>query len=245
MKHLKACFFGAAFVLGLASAPLFAQDSAAGTWEVTMETPQGANSVTLTLKVDGTKASADLASAMGTMPMTGTATGGAIVLTGSLDIQGMSIQLGLNGKVDGQTFNGTVKMGDFGEFPFTGKRAGGATAAAAPTPAAAPAAASTAGAGAAGKWNVTLMLAGMGEFAMTADLKQTGSDITGTLNSVAGDVTVKGTMTGSTLKLEFTAETPQGPLPVTMTGELGAAGFAGKASIAGMGEADWKAVRGQ
>ena len=247
MKHLKACFFGAAFVLGLASAPVFAQDSAAGTWDVTMETPQGANSVTLTLKVDGTKASADLASAMGTMPMTGTATDGAIVLAGNLDIQGMSLQLGLNGKVDGQTFSGTVKMGDFGEFPFTGKRAGGATAAAAPTPAAAPApaAAAVAGAGAAGKWNVTLMLAGMGEFALTADLKQTGSDITGTLNSVAGDVPVKGTMTGSTLNLEFTAETPQGPLPIKMTGELGAAGFTGKASIAGLGEADWKAVRGQ
>ena len=134
MKHLTAFFFGVAFVLGLASAPAFAQDSAAGTWEVTMETPQGANSVTLTLKVDGTKASADLASAMGTMPMTGTATGGDIVLAGNLEIQGMSLQLGLNGKVDGQTFNGTVKMGDFGEFPFTGKRA--AATAATPAPAA-------------------------------------------------------------------------------------------------------------
>ncbi len=245
MKHLTAFFFGVAFVLGLASAPAFAQDSAAGTWEVTMETPQGANSVTLTLKVDGTKASADLASAMGTMPMTGTATGGNIVLAGNLEIQGMSLQLGLNGKVDGQTFNGTVKMGDFGEFPFTGKRAGGAATAAAPSPAAAPVATAAAGAGAAGKWNVTLMLAGMGEFALTADLKQAGADITGTLNSVAGDVAVKGTMTGSTINLEFTAETPQGPLPIKMTGELGAAGFTGKASIAGMGEADWKAVRGQ
>jgi hypothetical protein len=46
-------------------------------------------------------------------------------------------------------------------------------------------------------------------------------------------------MTGRTLKISFNVQTPLGEMPVTMTGDLGAQGFAGKADIAGMGEADW------
>ena len=83
----------------------------------------------------------------------------------------------------------------------------------------------------------------MGDLPATATLTQDGTNVTGMLSSMAGDVPVKGTMTGNSLKLEFTAETPQGPITVTMTGELAATGFTGKASLAGIGEADWKATR--
>lgn len=245
MKYAISRFFGLALVLSLASAPARAQSSAAGDWDLNVESPQGAQTITLSLQLDGEKATGSLTSMIGTMPVTGTVAGGKLDVSGNLDAQGLSLLLGLSGNFTGDTVSGSMKVGDFGEFPFSGKRA---VKAAAPSAATAPSAASgatSATSGVAGKWNVTLILPGMGEFPLTADLKQEGADVTGTLVSMMGEVAVKGMLTGASLKLEFTAETPQGPLPVTMTGDLTDAGFTGKASIAGVGEADWKAVRAQ
>jgi hypothetical protein len=260
MKHVKAGFLAASLVLTLASVPALAQSNPTGAWDLTIDTPQGANTVTLTLKQDGDKLTGDLASQMGSTPVTGTISSNAVALIANIDIQGNSLEMGINGKVDADTLNGSVKFGDFGEFPFTGKRAGGgaapvaAAAPAAPAATAAPAAAAagtngsngTNGSGdASGKWDITLIIAGAGEFPATATLTQDGANVTGILSSQAGDVPVKGTMSGTSLKLEFTAETPNGAIPITMTGELGADGLTGKASIAGMGEADWKGIRGK
>ncbi len=220
-----------------------AQGDVSGDWEITLNTPQGANAVNLTLKSEADKVTGSLVSPMGTVPVAGTWSGGALAVTASIDLQGTSLQLGLNGKLEGEALNGMVKFGDFGEFPFTGKRAAkAAAAAAAPAPAVASSGAGGSG-GAAGKWDVVLVIEGAGEFPATATLTQEGDKITGVLSSQAGDVPLNGTLTGTSLKLTFTAATPNGELPVTMTGELGAQGLAGKASIAGLGEADWKATR--
>jgi len=245
MKYVKAAFLAASIVLTLAASSALAQSNPAGAWDLTIDTPQGANSVTLTLKQDGDNLTGDLASQMGSTPVTGTFSSGAVALTANIDIQGNSLQLGINGKVDADALNGTVKFGDFGEFPFVGKRASaGATPAAAPAAPAAPApAAAVAAADVSGKWDVVLIIPGVGDFPVTADIKQDGNKVTGLLTSQAGELAVTGTMTGTSLKLEFIAETAQGSLPIMMTGELGAEGFTGKASLAGMGEADWKGTR--
>jgi hypothetical protein len=242
MKHLKRLVAAASLVLLFGPVSAFAQSGAAGSWQLTLQTPQGNNSVDLTLAQTGSALSGDLNSQLGTVPVTGTATGDTVALTAK--IEAMNLELGINGKVAGDTIAGTVKLGDFGEFPFTGTRAA-AKAAAAAAPAAAPAAAAANGSGAdlTGKWDVKLVIAGAGEFPATATLKQTGDKLTGTLNSMAGDVTLNGTVTGRSIKLDFEADTPQGKLPVTMTGDMGAAGITGKASIAGLGEADWTATR--
>jgi len=245
MKCVKTAIVAASFVLGLASGA-FAQNSVAGSWELTVDSPQGANTSTLTLKQDGDKLTGELGSAMGSTPVTGTFSAGSVAITANLDVQGTSLQLGINGKVDADTMTGSVKVGDFGEFPFTGKRAG-STAAAAPAPAAAPAARAAAAPGsttdATGKWDIVISLEGVGEFPVQADFKQDGTKLTGTFTGPTGDVTLEGTMTGSTLKMQFEVETPQGKLPIVMTGDLGAEGFTGKATLAGMGEANWKGTR--
>jgi hypothetical protein len=225
-----------------------------GDWEITLQTPQGANTVNLALKQDGDKVTGNLSSPMGAVPVTGSLASGAVVLTASIDIQGSSLQLGLNGKLDGDTMNGTVKFGDFGEFPFTGKRGAkvetpSATAEvppiSAPSTSAQPASGPAGGpVDASGKWDVVLTIAGVGEFPASATLKQEGDKVTGVLSNMAGVVPVAGTMTGNSLRVEFTAKTPQGDVPVILTGELGASGlFTGKASLAGMGEADWTGKR--
>jgi len=248
MKCVKAGFVALSFIVSLSSSAL--AQSPAGAWELTVDTPQGANTSTLTLKLDGDKLSGDLANQMmGSSPVTGTFSAGTVAVTANIDVQGTSLQLGINGKVDGETMTGNIKFGDFGEFPFTAKRAGAAAAAPA---AAAPAAAAPAARAAApegsttdvtGKWDVVINLEGVGEFPVSVDFKQDGGKVTGTFSGPAGDVTLQGTMTGSALRMEFEVETPQGKMPIVMTGDLTATGLTGKATLQGMGEANWKGTR--
>ncbi len=225
----------------LMNAPAFAQeDGVAGVWELTMETPQGANTVNLVLKQEADKVSGELNTPLGLVPVSGTQTGAVVALTARVDVQGTALLLDFKGTVAGDTLNGNVKAGDFGEFPFKGKRAAGA--AASPAPALNAAGAQT---DAGGRWDVVIAIPGVGALPLTATLQQDGTKVTGTLNSIAGTVNITGTMTGTSLRLEFVAETPQGQIPISMTGELGVTGFAGKASVAGMGEVDWKGTRGK
>src|SRR4029079_16376240 len=103
----------------------------------------------------------------------------------SIELQGSSLQVGINGKLVADTLNGTVKFGDFGEFPFAGKRA----AAGAPTPpppaaaATPPSAANGPASDVSGKWDSVLMFPGAMEFPVAADIKQDGNKLTGKLIS--------------------------------------------------------------
>ena len=95
-----------------------------------------------------------------------------------------------------------------------------------------------------GKWDVVIALEGVGEFPVSVDFKQEGTKLTGTFTGPPGEVTLQGTMNGPSMRLEFEVETPQGKMPIVMTGDLGAdGGLAGKATLAGMGEANWKGTR--
>lgn len=240
IRKLTAIAFGAALVLAAVNA--YAQGGATGNWDVSFETPQGPQTVTVSLKIDGEKATGQLSTPMGTVPLTGTATADGFNLSATLDLQGTPLPLGLTGKVTGDSLAGSIKAGDFGEFPFTGKRAGvAATTSTAPSATSSSALTSTGEAS--GTWNIVLDLGGT-QLPITATLKQDGDKVAGTFTSAAGEMAVSGTMTGKALKLAFTARTPQGELAVAMTGDLTADGtFTGKASLGDMGEANWTGKR--
>jgi len=248
MNRLKISGFALALV---ACAPLaaFAQ-SAAGAWDLSVETPQGATTMNVALTQAADKLTGTLSSPLGEVPMTGTFANGDATVAATIDVQGMSLTLTFKGKITGDTFNGTVQFGEFGEGPFTGKRAGAAapaaaTAAARPAPAASAASTAPSSGNASGKWDVILSLAGAGDFPMTATLTQTGANVTGMISSQAGDVPVTGTLTDNALNVKFTAQTPNGDIPVILTGTLAGNTFTGKATIEGLGEADWTAKRAQ
>jgi hypothetical protein len=253
MTRVLGVLTAAAFVV-FAPGTALAQSGPAGDWELSMTTPQGTNTVGLSISLAGDKVSGDLSSQLGSVPVSGTATGNDLAVSAEVSMQGMALQFGITGKIDGDAMNGTVKVGDFGEFPFTGKRVAKAATAPAAAAAAAPAAATSAASGVSdaaaapitdlnGKWDIKLAIAGMGEIPATAMIKQDGDKLTGTLSGPAGDLVIAGTVTGRTVQIDFEAETPQGKLPVTMTGDMGATSVTGKASIAGLGEADWTATR--
>ncbi|HOC17920.1 MAG TPA: hypothetical protein PKK95_06620 [Vicinamibacterales bacterium] len=110
----------------LTAVPAFAQDAAregtvTGTWEVSVESPQGPMTITATYKQEGEKLTGMHVSEMGEAPLEGTVKGSEFTYV--LTIQGPDGPLALKhtGKVDGDTITGTVEL--FGDtIPWTAKR---------------------------------------------------------------------------------------------------------------------------
>ena len=233
------------FVPGLA----FAQTNVAGDWDVTIQSPQGTNTVLVTFKQDGEKVSGIFKSPQGELPFEGgTITGSELKFAFTVNVQGNSLIIALTGKVDGATMTGKADFGGFAEGDWSAKRAGAAAAATAPaapaaSPSPAPAPAAGSSSGASGKWDVTLVTPG-GEFPATATLTDTAGKLTGTFGSQMGEAAVTGTIEGKALKLTMVAQTPQGDMNVVLTGEVdGDTIVNGQAEVSGVGTMPWTAKR--
>ncbi len=239
----------------LIAAPAFSQTNVTGDWDVTIQSPQGTNTVKVTFTQDGDQVKGLFKSQRGELPFTGTLTGDELTFAYTIDVQGMALDITMTGKVEGASIAGKAKFGDFGEGDWSAKRAVATDSAAAAAPAVAtpPAETATPAAGgptarASGDWEITIKTPG-GDVAATATLADEDGKLTGTLrrdDGQMGEVSVSGTIDGKALKLSFTAQTPQGSLPITLTGDIeGDAVLNGKAEIGGMGTMEWTAKRKQ
>jgi hypothetical protein len=242
----------------LAATPAFAQTTVAGDWNVTVNSPQGSNTTLVTFKQDGEKISGVFKSQRGELPFEGgTLTGKELKFTFTIETQGMQLPITLAGTVadDGATMTGKADFGGFAEGDWSAKRAeaGAAsttapaattTAPAAATTPALPATTATPGT-AAGQWDITIKTPG-GDRPATATLTEDNGKLTGTLASDVGEVPISGTIEGKAVKLAFTAVTPNGNLPITMTGDIdGDSILNGKAEIGGMGIMEFVAKKKQ
>jgi hypothetical protein len=229
----------------LVAAPAIGQTTIAGDWDMTIQSVQGTNNVRVTFKQDGDKISGLFKSAMGELPFeNGTLSGGDLKFGFSLPFQGQPIEITMTGKVDGSTIAGKAEFGGLGEGEWTAKRVD-ETAAAVPTPTAATAPAANSTLGLSGQWDVTVKTQ-MGDIPVSAELTETAGKVTGSMVGPAGPVDVSGTFDGNAIKLSFVAKTPQGDIPVEMSGELnGDAIVNGKADFGGMGQGEWTAKRKQ
>jgi len=235
-------------LLFLAARPVFAQTDVTGDWDVTVNSPQGANTTLVTLKQDGEKVSGIFKSQQGPLPFEGgTLTGSDLTFTFTITTQGMQIPITLTGKVEGATMTGKADFGGFAQGDWTAKRSA-ATETSTSTPTTSPATTtttttSTTMTGMGGKWDVTLKTPG-GDFPASANLTDEGGKITGTFGSQMGEVAITGTVEGKAVKISMVAKTPQGDLNVEMTGDLdGDSIVNGKAEIAGVGQMEWTAKR--
>jgi hypothetical protein len=235
----------------LAAAPAFAQTNVAGDWEVTLLAPTGPNTFTVTLKQDGEKVAGTLKNRQGELPFQeGTLTGDELKFAFSVPFQGTPLQITLTGKVKGETIEGKADFGGMAEGDWTAKRVDPNAVAAAPAAPASPApstngtnGATASSGGVAGKWDVTFMTP-QGEFPATAMLTDEGGKLSGTFASQMGEVPVNGTLAGKIITLTLVAESPQGSMSVSMTGEFsGDAILNGKADVSGMGQMEWSAKR--
>ncbi len=120
-------------VLTMDAAPVSAQNLA-GVWEFSRETGRGTIFQTLTLTVEGSTVTGNLAFEFGggggggggggpqSFPVSdGTVNGNQFSFTVTLNRQGQSFEQRYSGTIDGETLTGTIRGGR-GDQPFTAKR---------------------------------------------------------------------------------------------------------------------------
>lgn len=233
-----ALMFVAAFATPLAA---HAQANIAGTWTVSVDSPQGQMTLDTTFKQDGEKITGEVNSPMGSVDFTGTLVKNEIAVAYTVSIQGQTLDIRMTGTVEGDNMAGNLDVGGMMQAPWTARRKPDAPTTASAAAPAAPAVSATPGS-VTGKWNIQVQM-GANPMALTGQLTQTGEAVAGTITTMLGDLPVTGTMAGSALTLKFSAQTPQGPLDVTMNGTVTGNSIAGKSTLAGLGEADWSATR--
>jgi len=96
--------------------------SADGKWEVTMQTPMGAQKATFELATDGSTLTGQLVSMMGTVEvMDGTVNGDSLSWKAQMTSP-MPMTLEFTATVDGDSISGETVLGAFGKAPFSGSR---------------------------------------------------------------------------------------------------------------------------
>ncbi len=96
--------------------------SADGKWNVTVNSPMGAQQSEVTIKTSGGAFAGTMAGRMGTQEISGKVEGDTLTWTTSIT-QPMPLTLEFTVKVSGDDMSGSVKAGAFGSSPLTGKRA--------------------------------------------------------------------------------------------------------------------------
>jgi len=97
--------------------------SADGSWNVTINSPMGAQQATLTLVTDGSSLSGKMDGAQGSQEFSGgTADGNNLEWKVEMTSP-MPMTLEITATVDGDAISGNVKLGAFGDASFEGTRA--------------------------------------------------------------------------------------------------------------------------
>lgn len=94
-----------------------------GKWNMTMKTPMGEQNGTLDLKADGGALTGEMSGATGTVQIEEGKVDGDNVSWNAKITTPMPMTLEFEGKVEGDSLSGTVKLGAFGNAPFSGARA--------------------------------------------------------------------------------------------------------------------------
>lgn len=94
-----------------------------GSWNITMSTPMGERTATLTLKSAGNTLTGTQAAEQGSAEIAdGKVDGNKVSWKVSIQ-QPMPLTLDFNGTVNGNAIEGEMGVGFMGSFPFTGTRA--------------------------------------------------------------------------------------------------------------------------
>ncbi len=97
--------------------------SADGAWNVTINSPMGAQQATLNLVTDGDSLSGSMVGAQGTQEFSGgTVDGDSLAWTVEMTSP-MPMTLEITATVAGDDISGNVKLGAFGDASFSGSRA--------------------------------------------------------------------------------------------------------------------------
>ena len=122
-SRLAALAFVASIVIAGSALAQPVPVSVAGDWDVTVQSPQGTNTVLVTLKQDGEKLDGLFKSPLGELPFTGTLTGSEMKFTFNFPVDGQPLLITMTGKVDGDSIvNGKAEIEGMGQMEWTAKR---------------------------------------------------------------------------------------------------------------------------
>ena len=97
--------------------------SATGQWNVTINSPMGAQQRTLDIAVDGGTLTGTMVGPQGTLALEDGKADGASLSWAANVTSPMPIKLEFSAEVNGDEISGTVKLGAFGNASFSGSRA--------------------------------------------------------------------------------------------------------------------------
>ena len=116
-------------VLVLIASGLAAQDKpaakpadVAGTWDLSVTSPNGTGNRLLTLRQDGEKLTGEIESSVSTGKVVGSVKGSTIALTATVTMDTGAFEIHYTGKVDGDKMSGDVDFGDYGRGTWSGVR---------------------------------------------------------------------------------------------------------------------------
>jgi len=228
-----------ALLLSLFATSVFAQSpNAAGTWDTTLNSPQGTFNFQIILKQDADKLTGVIKSQRGEIPIEGTQTGKDVKLKYTIKFQENDLPITLTGAIDGATMKGSADFGGMAQGDFSSKRAGEGSANAAPAaPAAAPATNITGG------WAFQVETS-QGTGSPTFTFKQEGETLTGQYKGAFGEAPLTGTVKGDKVEFSLKVEAQGQSFSLKYAGTVEKDGtMKGTAELGEIGTATWTAKR--
>jgi hypothetical protein len=244
MKRIPAIAF---VVFGLALSPAIAAPAQSanipGSWDLTIESPQGKRTVVLIIKKEGDKLIGLMKSQRGERPLDSVAVkGDEITFVITQQVQGQDLVMSYKGKIAGESMKGDADFGGLAQGTWSAVPHKEDSAA--PPAAAAPGASQTSGAAnVTGAWDFTVETSG-GSGTPSFTFKQDGENLTGMYKGQFGEAPVTGTVKGDDIKFSIKISAQGQSLTVVYTGKItGKDSMKGSVSLGDFGEGTWTGKR--
>lgn len=214
-----------------------------GSWDITIESPQGKNTALLIIKKEGDNLSGSMKSPRGERPLDSiTLKGDDITFVITRQIQGQDVKFTYKGKVAKDSMKGEA---DFGGLATGSWSAVPHKEEAAPAAATSPSAPAPSGTDITGTWAFAVeTAAGSGSPSFT--FKQEGEKLTGTYKGQFGEAPLTGTVKGNDIKFTIKVNAQGQDLTITYTGKVeNKDSMKGTVALGDLGEGTWTAKRKQ
>jgi hypothetical protein len=212
-----------------------------GSWDFTVESPNGKTTSVLVIKKDGDKLSGMSKGARGERTLESVSVAGNdITFVMKIKFQDQDMVITYKGKVEKDSMKGEADFGGLATGPWSAvPHKEGASA-----PAAAPASTpQTGGVNISGEWNVTVETsAGSGNPTFT--FKQDGETLTGMYKGQFGESALTGTVKGSDIKFTIKINAQGQDLTIVYTGKIESKdSMKGTVALGELGEGSWTGKR--
>ena len=227
---------GVAVAIGAFCSIGFAQGKPdpSGTWDLTIESPQGSRTGVAVLKVNGDTISGSMKRQQGDIPLTGTLKGNDITLVYSIKFQDQDLKITLSGKADKDSMKGDADFGGFAQGTWSAKRHQEG-AGAAPSP-------SSGASNISGNWAFEVQT-DQGSGSPSFTFKQEGEKLTGTYKGAFGEGPVDGTVKGNAINFNVKVNAQGQDVVITYTGTIESGGMKGSVKLGDLGTGTWTAKR--